>query len=755
MKVFLIFWLVIISIYSSFAQGENNVWMFGRNYSLDFNQSPPLLRDTEYLNGISTGFAGQATMNLGSHRYAFAQAVCDASGNIRFMVKMNLSSQNAPNLFDRNEVPIAGTQFLLTTDMQFTRPIVVPYPGNNDQYFIFYIRDGGLLYCLFDMTLNSGRGDIVPGQKNRLAYGYNTIVANRVTTVQGCDGVWLVAKHKLNNQYLSFKIDNNGINPNPVISSVAQMMPEEYNNTFVELVASPNGNLLATASFAMANNGYNGGIEVYDFEKCSGKLKNSRLFEQVNYIYGVGFSPDGSKLYAAYSEYNPLLTPISSSLRDQNLYQFDLTSPLVGPIVSSKTLILTNPTVRAGAFCPIRTPYLGSMRIGTDNKLYLTNGAPEICEGTSGVGMALHVINDPNLPGMACNPVLNAIFNNINGMGHDNSHYKINLPIEIIVAPKNSPDTIVNTTTNLTVCFKNEAVLKAPKDASCITWSNNSSDTILQISETGKYWLRYFKECTSYIDTFDVEFIQLPKIDRVQYGCSGFINLTAGEQNGQPFLMEVYNAQGGRIHRSNKQSQHTIHNLLEEIYLLKVIAKDCDTTISIELKAYPNAEIKIEPEIASINYGEEIKLTATGGFNYSWTPASSLNVRTEDIVIAKPDQSTTYNVIALNEYGCKDTAFAKVNVEYNKEIRMPNAFTPNNDGLNDLFEIPEGNWHILRFEIFNRFGQMVYRKNNHSLGWDGTFKGQTCDAGVYYYSIVLSLPDKTNFTLSGEVHLMR
>lgn len=758
MKTFLIFWLVIIGTYSSFAQGENNVWMFGRNYSLDFNQSPPLLRDNQYLNGTPTGLAGQATMPPDQHKYNFSQAVCDAQGSIRFMVKMYLSLQNgqpSPNLFDSHEVPIPGTDFLQTTDMQFVRPIVVPHPGNPEQYFIFYIRDGGLLYSLFDMTLNGGRGNIVPGQKNKVAYGYNTIVANRVTTVQGCDGVWLVAKHKHTNQYLSFKIDLNGINPVPVISGVATMMPEEYNNTYVELVASPNGKMLATASFVMANNGYNGGIEIYDFEKCSGKLKNARLFEQGNYIYGVGFSPDSKKLYAAYSEYNPLLSPISSSLRDQNLYQFDLTIPMVGPIVSSKTLILTNPTVRAGAFCPIRTPYLGSIRIGRDNKLYLTNGAPEICEGTSGVGMALHVINNPNLQGMACNPLLNAVFNAINGMGHDNSHYKINLPIEIILAPENTPDTIINPTTYLTVCFKNEAVLKAPKDASCIIWSNSSSDTILQVSETAKYWVRYFKECTTYTDTFDVEFIQLPKIDRVQYGCSGFINLTAGEQNGQPFLVELYNAQGGKVYGSNKQSQHTIHNLFEGTYLLKVKTKDCDTTISVELKAYPNAEITIEPAIASVNYGEEIELMATGGFNYSWTPASSLNVRTESMVIAKPDQSTTYYVIAVNEYGCKDTAYAKVSVGYNKDIRIPNAFTPNNDGLNDLFEIPSGQWQVLKFEVYNRFGQMVYRKDKYSAGWDGTFKGKTCDAGVYYYSIVLSLPDKTNFTLSGEVHLMR
>lgn len=759
MKELVIFWLVIISTYSSFAQGENNVWMFGRNYSLDFNQNPPLLLDNEYLNGTPTGLAGQATMHPGQHKYSFAQAVCDASGNIRFMVKMYLSLQNgqpSPNLFDRDEIPIPGTDFLQTTDMEFSRPIVVPHPGNADQYFVFYIRDGGLIYSLFDMTLNSGRGNIVPGQKNRLAYSYNTVVANRVTTVQGCDGVWIVAKHKQNNQYLSFKIDNNGINPLPVISEVAQMLPLEYNSTYVELVASPNGKMLATASFVMPNNGFNGGIEIYDFEKCSGKLKNARLLEQGNYIYGVGFSPDGSKLYAAYSEYNPLITPIASWLRDQNLYQFDLTIPTIGSIASSKTLILTNPTVRADdAFCPLETPFLGSMRIGKDNKLYLTNGAPAICAGTSGVGLALHTINNANLQGTACNPILNAVFNTINGMYPDNNHYKTNLPIEIIIAPGTLPDTIINPTTYVYICFKNETVLKAPLGASCITWSDGTIDTSLQITESGKYWVRYFKDCSTYTDTFDVDMIPLPEMDRVQYGCSGYINLTAGEQNGQPFRMDVYNSNGGKIYGGTSHSKHTIYNLLEGEYFLKINTKDCDTTIKVELKAYPKAEITIEPDIATINLGDEIELTATGGINYSWTPANSLNVRTESIVLAKPNENTRYTVNAVNEYGCRDTAFAMVNVIYDKNIRMPNAFTPNNDGLNDLFTIPDGKWQILKFEVYNRFGQKVYQKENHSAGWDGKFNGRTCDQGVYFYSITLSLPDKTNYNVSGEVHLIR
>ncbi|OJV52511.1 MAG: hypothetical protein BGO31_07625 [Bacteroidetes bacterium 43-16] len=765
MKVYLFVIVILLSFMNNIhAQGENSIWMFGRNYSLDFNQLPPLLRDDRYINGTLMANTSQTVMPNIEHFYDYAQAVCDANGSILFMVKKHVYRNSglgysipAPNIFDRNEQPIEGTEFLPPSDMQEDRPIVIPHPGNINQYYVFYVRNGGLLYCLFDMTLNNGRGNIVPGFKNILHYGYNSIVGRSMVAIQDCDGIWLVLRHKTQNQFLSFKLDIAGLHANPTTSQTGLMQIAEY-ASLNEFVASPDGKLIAVVKGEVQHLNQPGGIELFDFEKCSGKINNARLFEMNQQVYGVGFSPDNNKLYAAYTEYNPLLTPMASWWRDQNLYQFDLSLNEVSAIVNSKTLVMTNPTIQRNmTFCPLETPALGSMRIGKDGKMYFTNGSPSVCIGTSGVGLAIHIINNPNLPGLACNPTINAIFNTVNGMVAGNrASFRTDFSYEIVLPPNFTPDTIINEPIHVHVCYRADTVLKAPIGVGCVTWSNGLTDSNITVSVSGKYWVRYTKDCTIYIDTFDVSFSKLPKVLPVQYGCPGYILLTAGEIDGPKFELEVYNENGGKIYGGHLQSLHHVFNLIEGNYLIKVSTESaCDTFLKVELKAYPTEEISIDPPFAIVKYGEQIQLTAYGGISYIWTPATSLNTRTGHLVIATPEVDTEYEIIGVNDYGCRDTAYATIKVDFNKQIQMPNAFSPNGDGLNDIFTIPSGKWNILKFEVYNRYGQLIYQKNNLSEGWNGMFNGKTCDAGVYFYAIVLSMPDKTNYKLSGEVHLIK
>lgn len=90
-------------------------------------------------------------------------------------------------------------------------------------------------------------------------------------------------------------------------------------------------------------------------------------------------------------------------------------------------------------------------------------------------------------------------------------------------------------------------------------------------------------------------------------------------------------------------------------------------------------------------------------------------------------------------------------------IYFPNAFTPNSDGLNDRFRPKQLN--IVRFKllIYNRWGEKVFETDDPSLGWDGTFRGTQCPAGVYVYSSTfgLSLRTDDNGKKDGVVMLIR
>ncbi|WP_181358341.1 gliding motility-associated C-terminal domain-containing protein [Taibaiella chishuiensis] len=91
-----------------------------------------------------------------------------------------------------------------------------------------------------------------------------------------------------------------------------------------------------------------------------------------------------------------------------------------------------------------------------------------------------------------------------------------------------------------------------------------------------------------------------------------------------------------------------------------------------------------------------------------------------------------------------------------KELLIPNAFTPNGDGRNDIFQISNfSNEKLIDFRIFNRWGTILFRSTDPKNGWDGTYKGQEQPMGVYGYLICIGYPDGKVETYKGTVTLLR
>ncbi|MCY1538864.1 hypothetical protein D9M68_744260 [compost metagenome] len=119
-------------------------------------------------------------------------------------------------------------------------------------------------------------------------------------------------------------------------------------------------------------------------------------------------------------------------------------------------------------------------------------------------------------------------------------------------------------------------------------------------------------------------------------------------------------------------------------------------------------------------------------------------------------EPATYSVLGIDEYGCKDTAKIFLDVKYPLDPIMPNAFTPNGDGKNDVFGLTNAKFQkLLRFEVYNRWGQQVFTTIDPLKGWDGTVEGKDCAQAVYTYIIVVELPDKNIKTYKGDVTLFR
>jgi gliding motility-associated-like protein len=93
-------------------------------------------------------------------------------------------------------------------------------------------------------------------------------------------------------------------------------------------------------------------------------------------------------------------------------------------------------------------------------------------------------------------------------------------------------------------------------------------------------------------------------------------------------------------------------------------------------------------------------------------------------------------------------------VKVYKDLKIPNAFTPNGDGHNDTWIIPGlADYTNARVDVFNRWGQLVYHSTGYSHPWDGSFKGALLPTGAYYYIIA---PNAAGYgKLSGSVLLLR
>ncbi len=170
----------------------------------------------------------------------------------------------------------------------------------------------------------------------------------------------------------------------------------------------------------------------------------------------------------------------------------------------------------------------------------------------------------------------------------------------------------------------------------------------------------------------------------------------------------------------------------------------------------PRVDLSVNPQDTTIRYGDSIMLQATGAEMYRWLPSSGLDHTTIASPWAKPSRTVRYTVYGSNQYGCQDSGSVLINVDYNIPYLVPNAFSPNGDGFNDIFRVEGLPLQLLgAFKIFNRWGQCVFQASGPKEGWDGMINGRPAAADTYYYLIRLTYPDGSIESIKGDVVLLR
>ncbi len=152
------------------------------------------------------------------------------------------------------------------------------------------------------------------------------------------------------------------------------------------------------------------------------------------------------------------------------------------------------------------------------------------------------------------------------------------------------------------------------------------------------------------------------------------------------------------------------------------------------------------------------QLVASGSYSFQWSPSSSLNNPSISNPIAIPTQTTTYKVIAANSLGCKseDSVTVIFTKAGNSSVFMPNAFTPNDNGKNDVFRVRSySNIRLEYFSVYNRWGERIFTTSDVSKGWDGKVKGVLQTTGVYVWMVKGSSLCSGDIFMKGTVVLIR
>ncbi|MDA9555854.1 gliding motility-associated C-terminal domain-containing protein [Pelobium sp.] len=207
----------------------------------------------------------------------------------------------------------------------------------------------------------------------------------------------------------------------------------------------------------------------------------------------------------------------------------------------------------------------------------------------------------------------------------------------------------------------------------------------------------------------------------------------------------------------------TIDNANINGYSYRMAAAEKDNISSASCRVYSNPiTVSVSPKITA-NAGDDLYLlenastkilaSAPPNLTYKWFPSTYLDNPNSLQPIAKPLQTTTYKLLVTNPTtGC--TAEDEVTIFVNQDIKIPNTFTPNGDGQNDLWDIKglAGN-KTADVSVFNRYGQLVYRSKGYEKSWDGRLKNNPLPTGMYYY--IIDLHVKNQSVYQGSLLIVR
>ncbi|MCB0589558.1 MAG: gliding motility-associated C-terminal domain-containing protein, partial [Phaeodactylibacter sp.] len=258
------------------------------------------------------------------------------------------------------------------------------------------------------------------------------------------------------------------------------------------------------------------------------------------------------------------------------------------------------------------------------------------------------------------------------------------------------------------------------------------------------------------IGEFDVFSVSLTPADASCFGEADGSLFIESEEAGLQFSLDGANYQPAPLFTGLEAGEY-------QLYILS--ANGCEGQASFRIGQPPEIILRL-PQDTSVNLGDSLLLRAQAvpadSLLFSWSPEEGLSCADCLQPVASPLQTTVYQLIAEDNFGCSAEDGIEVRVNFEQKVYIPTAFSPNEDGRNDLFYLYGGAGvaNILRLRVFGRWGELIYDEQNLApnqpgRGWDGTFRGRKLNPGVFVYVAEVEFINGQVAVFKGEVNLVR